>query len=97
MASASCLISVDVMMGKRPLLKSLNASSRSECWRSPCMDVVGYPIPERKVATISASFALRTRMTILVPVSRGSPRTVSRSPSILPGMIEVGDDDRAQV
>jgi hypothetical protein len=36
-------------------------------------------------------------MTILVPESRGSPRTVSRSPSILPGMIEVGDDDRAQV
>ena len=85
-ASASCLTSVDVMMGKRPLLKSLNASSRSQCGRSPCMAVVGYPSPERKQAATSASLALRTSMSILVPESRGSPRTASRSPSILPGM-----------
>ena len=38
------------------------------------MAVVGYPIPERKVATISASFTLWIRMTIPVPESRGSPK-----------------------
>jgi len=54
------------------------------------MAVVGYPIPERKVATISASFTLWIRMTIPVPESRGSPKPA-------PAQTSAGDQLLAEV